>query len=197
VPGKVLIVHSEPAASEPLRQALESRGFTAEVLSDPRSLHEQAQQQRPALMVLAVELQGGQNGYLLCGKLKKDEELQHIPVIITGNPDGFASHQKLKARADGYLAHPADPTALADLAESLTRGGTAQRQEPLIQGGTAQRQEPLIQGDTAQRQPAGHTSSARAAPAPSSAAPQPLPLWLKVVLGLGAIGGIGVWLAFR
>jgi DNA-binding response OmpR family regulator len=179
VPGKVLIVHSEPATLEPHRQELASRGFTVEVLAEARSVLEHARHQRPALVVLAVELSGGQNGYLLCGKLKKDDALQALPIILIGNPDGFAAHRKLKTHADGYLPHPVAPTALAELVESLTRGGMAPRQPAERASGLAPPSPPS---------------------APAAGAEQPTgswPLWLRVALGLGVAACVGGWLAFR
>jgi DNA-binding response OmpR family regulator len=86
---------------------------------------ERVRQVRPALVVLAVELPGGHNGYLLCGKLKKDEALRHIPLLIIGNPDGFAAHRKLKTRADEYLANSVEAQRVVEAAERLTQGGQA------------------------------------------------------------------------
>src|SRR3712207_2097626 len=123
MPGKILIVEGDEAVSTPLHHALEAHGFTVETVREPRDCMDRVRQERPALVVLAVDLPGGHNGYLLCGKLKKDEELRNIPVLIIGNPEGFAAHRKLKARADEYLAHPAEAQAVVEAAERLTRGG--------------------------------------------------------------------------
>jgi DNA-binding response OmpR family regulator len=125
MPGTILIVEGDEAAATPLHQALEAHGFTVETVLEPRDCVDRVRQVRPALVVLRVELPGGHNGYLLCGKLKKDEELGHIPIVIIGNPDGFPQHRKLKARADEYLAHPAEAQRVVEAAERLTRGGQA------------------------------------------------------------------------
>lgn len=111
---KILLVESEPALSALWSQALESRGFAVETLADAVRCVEQVHQQRPDLVVLSVELSGGQNGYLVCGKLKKEDALRDIPVVIVGNPDGFAAHRKLKAHADEYLAKPVDTDELVE-----------------------------------------------------------------------------------
>jgi CheY-like chemotaxis protein len=130
MPGKILIVEGNEAVSTHLHPELEAHGFTVETVMDPRDCLERVRQVRPALVVLAVELPGGHNGYLLCGKLKKDEELGNIPVLIIGNPDGFAAHRKLKARADEYLAHPVEAQTVVEAAERLTRGGHAEPPPP-------------------------------------------------------------------
>ena len=119
----ILIVESDTTLSATLREALEARGFAAQETTDGKGSVERIRQERPDLVVLAVDLSAGQNGYLICGKLKKDEELKPIPIIIIGNPDGFAQHRKLKAHADEYLAHPVEARTVVEVAERLTRGG--------------------------------------------------------------------------
>ena len=110
----ILIVESDTALSASLRQALEARGFTAQETADGKGSVELIRRERPELVVLAVDLSAGQNGYLICGKLKKDDELKTTPIIITGNPDGFAQHRKLKAHADDYVAKPVNPDELVE-----------------------------------------------------------------------------------
>jgi hypothetical protein len=40
-------------------------------------------------------------------------------VVIVGNPDGFAQHQKLKSRADAYVAQPVNVAELVETVERL------------------------------------------------------------------------------
>lgn len=115
----ILIVEGDTALSASLRQALEDRGFSVQETTDGKGSVELVRQQRPELVVLAVDLAAGQNGYLICGKLKKDEDLKTVPVIIIGNPDGFAAHRKLKAHADDYVAKPVDPQQLVEAVGNL------------------------------------------------------------------------------
>jgi DNA-binding response OmpR family regulator len=174
MPGRVLIVEGDEAAATPLCEALEAHGFTAGTVVDPRDCMERVRQERPALVVLRVDLPGGHNGYLLCGKLKKDEELRNIPIAIIGNPDGFAQHRKLKARADEYLAHPVEAQQVVEAAERLTRGGQVAPPAP----GPAQ--------DGASFSGPG---TPRASP---SAPPQPgasWPLWVALALAGAAAAG--------
>src|SRR5690242_5649246 len=110
----ILIVESDTTLSATLREALEARGFAAQETTDGKGSVERIRQERPDLVVLAVDLSAGQNGYLICGKLKKDDELKPIPIIIIGNPDGFAQHRKLKAHADDYVSKPVNPEELVE-----------------------------------------------------------------------------------
>lgn len=125
MPTHVLIVEGDAVLSAHLRSALQQRGHTIEETSDGRGCLELARQRRPGVVVLAVELPGGQNGYLLCGKFKKDEELKSVPIIIVGNSDGFAAHRKLKNRAEEYLPKPVQFPALVAAVDHLSAGGPA------------------------------------------------------------------------
>ncbi|MGO9832562.1 MAG: response regulator [Myxococcaceae bacterium] len=120
MPTHVLIVEGDAAHSARMRTALEARGFSVQETADGRTCVEVARQGRAACVVLAVDLPAGQNGYILCGKFKKDEELRALPVIIVGSPDGFAQHGKLKNRADSYLAKPLRLEEFADRVAELT-----------------------------------------------------------------------------
>ncbi|NNC21786.1 response regulator, partial [Corallococcus exiguus] len=111
---RILIVESDATLATTLQQAMESRGFSAQTTGDGKGSVELIRRERPDLVVLAVDLSAGQNGYLICGKLKKDDELKTVPIVIIGSPDGFAAHSKLKARADEYVAKPVDTDVLID-----------------------------------------------------------------------------------
>ncbi|MCY1047354.1 response regulator [Corallococcus sp. bb12-1] len=111
---RILIVESDATLSATLQQALEARGFSAQTTGDGKGSVELIRRERPELVVLAVDLSAGQNGYLICGKLKKDDDLKALPIVIIGSPDGFAAHSKLKARADEYVAKPVDTDTLVD-----------------------------------------------------------------------------------
>jgi CheY-like chemotaxis protein len=118
--AKILIVESDLDTSNAARSELEGRGFSVEETADARGSIEQIRHSRPSLVVLAVELGAGQNGYLICSKLKKDPELKDIPLIIIGPPVGFEKHRKLKnTRAEDYLSKPLDPVQLADAVSAL------------------------------------------------------------------------------
>src|SRR5262245_43165546 len=95
----------------------------------------------PGVVLLAVELPGGQNGYLLVGKLKKDDALKSIPVVIVGNPEGFEAHARLKNRADEYLPKPLDipraVSAVARLSGSAEETPLGMEEEATVSGDPA------------------------------------------------------------
>jgi DNA-binding response OmpR family regulator len=116
----VLIVEGDAALSARMRGALESKGFSVQETTDGRTCVEVARAGQAACVVLAVDLPAGQNGYILCGKFKKDEELRAIPVAIVGSPEGFAQHGKLKNRADAYLPKPLQLEEFSERIVALT-----------------------------------------------------------------------------
>ncbi|MBS2027713.1 MAG: response regulator [Deltaproteobacteria bacterium] len=110
---KILIVESDSAFSHKLKDELGKNGFEVVETTDGKGAYDLTKKERPELVVLAVELAAGQSGYLVCGKLKKDDDLKKTPVIIIGkDPEGFEGHKKLKTRAEEYLKKPFAPEAL-------------------------------------------------------------------------------------
>ncbi len=122
---RILIVESDSNLSRNMRGALEKKGFGVDETTDGKGCVELIRRERPDLVLLAVDLAANQNGYLICGKLKKDDELKAIPVVIVGSPDGFTQHKKLKTRADEYVAKPVDLPAMVS-----TVGGIVGFPEP-------------------------------------------------------------------
>src|SRR5277367_5886102 len=120
MPTHVLIVEGDAALSARMRGALEAKGFSVQETTDGRTCVEVARAGQAACVVLAVDLPSGQNGYILCGKFKKDEELRAIPVAIVGSPEGFAQHGKLKNRADAYLPKPLQLEEFSERIVALT-----------------------------------------------------------------------------
>ncbi len=109
----ILIVESDSALSQQMRAELEGRGFNVTETGDGKGAIELMRRTRPDLVVLEVDLSHGQNGYVLCGKIRKDASLRGMPVVIVGPPDGFARHRNLNnVRADEYVPKPVVMTAL-------------------------------------------------------------------------------------
>lgn len=115
----ILIVEGDPSQSRHLASMLESKGFRVEETLDGKGSLDRIRQDRPDLVLMAVDLSAGQNGYILCGKAKKDDDLRDVPLIIVGNPDGFAPHRKLRTRADDYVSKPIDEDALLTAVSGL------------------------------------------------------------------------------
>jgi CheY-like chemotaxis protein len=116
---KILLVESDSGFAREMSSALERKGFETRTTGDGKDGLDLARDEQPDAIVLCVELPK-LSGYSICTKLKKDEALKTIPVIITSaaaTPETFEQHRQLKTRAEDYLHKPFKP---AQLLERLT-----------------------------------------------------------------------------
>jgi DNA-binding response OmpR family regulator len=121
---KILIIESDSAFAGELATALEGKGFAVRVSGDGKEGLELARVDRPDAIVLCVELPK-MSGYSICNKLKKDDALRTVPLVITSSeatPETFEQHRKLKTRAEDYLIKPFGGAALVE-----RLGGRARR----------------------------------------------------------------------
>jgi len=111
---KILLIESDGAFAQELANALEARGLQARVTGDGKEGLDLARIDRPDCIILCVELPK-MSGYSICNKLKKDEQLKDIPLVIISaeaTPETFEQHRKLKTRAEDYLIKPFDAATL-------------------------------------------------------------------------------------
>jgi CheY-like chemotaxis protein len=111
---KILLIEADAPFAEELTSALEAHGLDVRATGDGRDGFELAKEWGPDAIVLCVELPG-MSGYVICQKLKKDEGLKPIPLVITSaeaTPETFEKHKTLKVRAEDYLLKPFTGTAL-------------------------------------------------------------------------------------
>lgn len=128
----IVIIESDASFAQKLRGGLEEKGFSVKETPDGKVAVDLVRKEKPDLVVLSVELAAGQSGYIVCGKLKKDDDLKKIPIIIIGkDAEGFEAHKRLKARAEDYLKKPFDPPAIVDKIKDLI-GLPAQETEDLV-----------------------------------------------------------------
>jgi DNA-binding response OmpR family regulator/archaellum component FlaC len=112
----VLLIESDPTFARGMSAALEARGFAVRTSSDGKEGVELVRALRPDCVVLCVELPG-LSGYSWCNRLKKDDALKRIPLVITSSeatPETFEQHRKLKTRAEDYLIKPFPPATLVE-----------------------------------------------------------------------------------
>ena len=117
----VLLIESDPKFARDMSAALESKGFGVRTSSDGKEGVELARALRPDCVVLCVELPG-LSGYSWCNRLKKDDALKAIPLVITSSeatPETFEQHRKLKTRAEDYLIKPFLPATLVERVGAL------------------------------------------------------------------------------
>ena len=118
---RILLIDSDEGFAQGLTKAIKARGFAAALATDSEQGMSLAKKHNPDLIVVCVEAQPT-NGYMLCTRLKKDDQLKDIPVILTSanaTPDSFEKHKKLKTRAEEYLIKPFAPQAMLEKASQL------------------------------------------------------------------------------
>src|SRR5690349_3736540 len=114
MPKKILLIENDGAFASELTRALEDQGFEVRATGDGKDGLDLARDWTPAAIVLCVELPG-MSGYLVCQKLRKDDALRGIPLVLTSAEATAATienHKKLKVRADAYLLKPYAAQAL-------------------------------------------------------------------------------------
>lgn len=114
----VLIIESDTSFAASLDDALRSRGIGTTVTADGEAALALARSQRPAAVVLSLEL--GERlsaGFSWCNRFKRDDGLRSIPLILTSSlatTETFEHHGRLRTRADRYLHKPFPPEALIE-----------------------------------------------------------------------------------
>ena len=118
---RILLIDSDQGFAQGLSNALKARGFSARLATDSEQGISMAKEESPDLIVVCVEAQPT-NGYMVCTRLKKDDQLKSIPVILTSSTataESFEKHKKLKTRAEEYLIKPFAPQAMLEKASQL------------------------------------------------------------------------------
>jgi DNA-binding response OmpR family regulator len=121
VSKRILLIDSDEGFAKGLSSAIKARGFAATLATNSEQGMSLAKKDNPDLIVVCVEALPT-NGYMLCTRLKKDDQLKDIPVILTSanaTPDSFEKHKKLKTRAEDYLMKPFAPQAMLEKASQL------------------------------------------------------------------------------
>lgn len=106
---KVLLIENDEADASLIQSALESVGLDVTTVDDGNKGLLKARLMRPAMILLAVELEGT-SGYIICQKVKRDLGLRRIPLFIMSKDDNaeetFTQHATLPRRADEYILKP-------------------------------------------------------------------------------------------
>jgi CheY-like chemotaxis protein len=170
---KILLIDSDEAFAQGVSSAMNARGFVATVATNSEQGMTLAKSENPDLIVICVEAQPT-NGYMLCTRLKKDDQLKNIPVILTSanaTPDSFEKHKKLKTRAEEYLIKPFEPQVMLEKASALlgVRLPPAEEEEDQI---VSVEDEPLGLGDLVEGEDEPISLSEQDAAAARSGAPE-------------------------
>lgn len=89
----ILLVDDELAMVESLQKLLEARDYRIVTAADGEEAVHKARHEKPDLVVLDINIPK-LNGHEVCGFLRADEKLQHIPVVMITGQDHFENRQK-------------------------------------------------------------------------------------------------------
>jgi DNA-binding response OmpR family regulator len=112
---KILIVDDEPDILRAAKVRLISFGYDVITTCDGKEIVELVGKNMPDLILLDLRLPQ-MSGDEICAKLKSDEKLKHIPVIIfTASSDTSTNIKVKESGADGYLIKPFAPEDLLQI----------------------------------------------------------------------------------
>ena len=122
--AKVLVVEDDPMIQMLIRETLRSGGHQAITVSDGLAALPAAQEHRPALVLLDIGLPGI-DGFEVLERLKADEELKSVPVVMVtawGEPELMT-----RALETGAIDYVRKPFTVGDLLArvSAVLGGTS------------------------------------------------------------------------
>ena len=106
----VLIIDDQPFFITMQQNLLQRQGYRVVTAANGQDGLAKAKQHKPNLILLDIEMPG-MDGFAVCEKLKQDEHLKHIPVIIlTATQDAKLNDRAFKAGAEITLLKsvPAD-----------------------------------------------------------------------------------------
>jgi CheY-like chemotaxis protein len=170
---RILLIDSDESFAQGLQQAVSARGLFATVATNSEQGMQLARADSPDLIVVCVEAQPT-NGYMLCTRLKKDDALKAIPVVLTSaqaTPDSFEKHKKLKTRAEEYLIKPFHPDELLQKISALLGVQLAAEQPAAEEEIVSMEDEPIGLGDLVGEDEPVHLSDSEAAEAHAAGSP--------------------------
>ncbi|MFZ3193166.1 MAG: phosphate regulon transcriptional regulator PhoB [Moraxellaceae bacterium] len=123
---RILIVDDEMPIREMIHTALDLAGYACIEADDARKAHQLIVDQRPALVLLDWMLPGGMSGIELCRRIKRDESLSEIPVImLTARGEEDNKVMGLDAGADDYMTKPFSTRELVSRIKAVLRRSNA------------------------------------------------------------------------
>ncbi|MCX7958954.1 MAG: response regulator, partial [Deltaproteobacteria bacterium] len=98
----ITLIEAERDFANILKNELTKRGFEVDIFPNGDDGLDFIKKNTTDLIVLCVELPET-SGYSICNKLKKDNKLKSIPLILISSeatPETFEQHKKLKTHAE-------------------------------------------------------------------------------------------------
>lgn len=108
----ILIVEDDLNTQEFLKQVVEGAGYRVTLVGDGQAAMEAAIRTQPDLMLLDI-MMPEMHGFAVCHRVKSDEALKRIKVVILSSKSFPADRRQAdQAGADDYLSKPVTREAL-------------------------------------------------------------------------------------
>lgn len=118
---RLLFVDDEPDILKVIKFRFEKLGYEVLTAVNGQEALDRTQKEMPDLILLDLRLPVI-NGYDVCKRIKSDEKLKHIPVIIFTASVGKNMEEKTRELgADGYVTKPFEPEVLMEKIKKLLK----------------------------------------------------------------------------
>ena len=120
-PSTILIADDEANARDVLEDLLGAEGYNLIFAADGEQALQKAAAYKPDLILLDV-MMPGMDGFEVCRRLRADENLRQVPIVMVTTLDDRDSRLRgIEAGADDFLAKPYDRIELRLRARTITR----------------------------------------------------------------------------
>src|ERR1035441_809013 len=111
-PVEILIVEDSPTQAEKLKYILEENDFRVVTVCNGQQALEAMRARKPTLVITDINMPE-MNGYELCRRIRADEQLGEVPVILlTALSDPEDVFKGLECGADNFITKPYDENNL-------------------------------------------------------------------------------------
>ena len=133
---QLLIIDDDPEYVEGIQSTLEKAGYAVDVAYNPKDGFEALETGKYDLLLLDIMMGRGAEGIMLARKIRKDEVLREIPVlIITGIREQMAFlfpgepvHPRF-VPVDELIEKPVEPDFLLERVEALLKAAEKRQSE--------------------------------------------------------------------
>jgi twitching motility two-component system response regulator PilH len=115
---KILVIDDDPKALILMEAVLKPYGYDVVLINDGREVIQTAKKEKPDLILLDI-MMPGMDGYTILNKIKKEEAIKNIPVVMVTalELDG----NKVFASICGASAYATKPINSQHLIETITQ----------------------------------------------------------------------------
>ncbi|HEY7118191.1 MAG TPA: response regulator [Tepidisphaeraceae bacterium] len=101
--ANILIVDDQPEVCDVLRRLFKVSGWSADCITDPKSVYDTVRQRRPDVVMLDI-MMPELDGFGILGAIRNDPEVRTIPVVMySALDDEKTVDRALGAGADDYI----------------------------------------------------------------------------------------------